>query len=105
MINQIYVDVNDKYNFCVAIVHLDQEKLLQFAEVNGLEKDANKLIVMQEVEYGVLKQCERAAISKKLDSHERIVSIYITPDEFSIVNKMLTKTHKLKRTEIKNHYN
>jgi long-chain acyl-CoA synthetase len=46
MINQIYVDVNSNYNFCVAIVHLDNDKLLQFAEVNGLEKDVNKLYQM-----------------------------------------------------------
>jgi len=105
IINQIYVDVNSTYNFVIAIVHLDTEKLLQFAEVNGLEKDVKKLITMQEVEYAVLKQCERAAECKKLDSHEHIVSLYITSEEFSIVNKMLTKTHKLKRTEIKNHYN
>jgi long-subunit acyl-CoA synthetase (AMP-forming) len=77
---------------------------MQFAEVNGLEKDQNKLINMQEVEYAVLKQCERAAESKKLDKHEHIVSLYITSDEFSIINKMLTKTHKLKRTEIKSHH-
>ena len=46
MISQIYVDVNSNYNFCVAIVHLDNEKLLSFAEVNGLEKDVNKLYQM-----------------------------------------------------------
>ena len=86
------VDVNSNYNFCVAIVHLDQEKLFQFAEVNGLEKDAKKLILMQEVEYAVLKQCERAAECNKLDSHEHIVSLYITTEAFSIINKMLTKT-------------
>ena len=61
MINQIYVDVNSSYNFCVAIIHLDQEKLLQFADVNGLGKDKDSLINMQEVQYAVLKQCQRAA--------------------------------------------
>lgn len=105
MINQIYVDVNSSYNFCVAIIHLDQEKLLQFADVNGLGKDKDSLINMQEVQYAVLKQCQRAAECNKLDTHEHIVSLYITPNEFSILNKMLTKTHKLKRSEIKNHYN
>ena len=60
---------------------------------------------MQEVEYAVLKQCERAAEVNKLDSHENIVSLYIASEPFSIINKMLTKTQKLKRTEIKNYYN
>jgi long-subunit acyl-CoA synthetase (AMP-forming) len=104
MINQIYVDVNTNYNFLVAIVHLDQAKLNQFAEVNGLPKDPQKLITMQEVEYGVLRQIEQSANHNKVDYHERIANIHITSEEFTQKNNMLTKTQKLKRQEIKNYY-
>ena len=54
-----------------------EEKLLQFAEVNGLDGDIKSLIQSQDVEYGVLKQLERAASLAKLDKIEKIVRVHI----------------------------
>jgi long-subunit acyl-CoA synthetase (AMP-forming) len=31
LVDRIYIDVNSNYNFLVAIVHLNQEKLIQYA--------------------------------------------------------------------------
>ena len=44
LINQIYVDVNSNYSFLVAVCTIVEEKLKQFAEVNGLEGDIQSLI-------------------------------------------------------------
>lgn len=45
LIDQIYVDVNSKFNFMVAIVSLNEQKLEQFSEVNGLNEKNQKLLV------------------------------------------------------------
>lgn len=56
------VDVNSNYNFLIAVVYLNQEKLQQFIEVNGIEVEKDNIEKSKDVEYGVLKQLERAAI-------------------------------------------
>jgi len=37
MINQIAIILNSNYSFVVAVVHLKEDKLKQFAEVNGFK--------------------------------------------------------------------
>ena len=104
LINQIYIDVNSNYNFLVAVASLKEEKLLEYAEVNGLEGSINDFVKSQDVEYGVLKQLERVANSCKLDKVERIMRVHITKEPFSYKNGLMTNTQKMKRTEIKQRF-
>ena len=53
------------------------------------------------MEYGVLKQLERAASLAKLDKIEKIVRVHIVQEPFSFKNGLLTNTQKMKRLEIK----
>lgn len=55
LVNQIYIDINSTYSFIVAVVTLVEERLKQYADVNGLEGDVETLIQMHEVKFGVLK--------------------------------------------------
>ena len=75
--------------------------MLQFADVNGLEGTIKDLVKLQDVEYGVLKQLERAANTNKLDNIEKIMRVYIVSEPFSFKNGMMTNTQKMRRTEIK----
>ena len=43
LINQIFVDVNSNHIFLVAVVTLNEDKLLEYAEVNGLEGGVKEL--------------------------------------------------------------
>lgn len=86
------VDVNSNYNFLIAIVTLDQDKLQQFIEVNGIEVDKDNIDKSKDIEYGVLKQLERAAIQNKLENAEKIVRVHISKEKFSSKNGMLTNT-------------
>ena len=61
IVSQIYIDINSNYNFMVGVVVLNQDKLEQFAAVNGFPYDAAKLASIPDVEYAVLKQLERVA--------------------------------------------
>ncbi len=39
LVNQIIVNVNPSYNFLIAIITVDKDKLKMFANVNGLDED------------------------------------------------------------------
>lgn len=66
IISQICIDINSNYNFIAAVVVLNQDKLEQFASVNGFPFDVVRLSKIPDVEYAVLKQLERAAEVKQL---------------------------------------
>ena len=85
----------------VAIVSLNDDKLMQFSEVNGLdETNKKKLIQCDQVQYGILKQLERAANTNNLDNIEIIMKVHIVSEKFSAQNGLLTNTHKTKREAI-----
>jgi long-subunit acyl-CoA synthetase (AMP-forming) len=103
-VNQIYVDVNSNYMFLVAVVTLKEDKLLEYAEVNGLEGNVKELVRQKQVEFGVLKQLEKAANLNKLDFLEKIQRVHISSEPFSQKNGLMTNTQKLRRQEIKIHF-
>ena len=86
------VDVNSNFNFLVAVVTLNDEKLQQFIEVNGIDVDKENIDKSKDIEYGILKQLERTAIQNKLDPAEKIVRVHISKEKFSSKNGMLTNT-------------
>ena len=104
LVNQIYVDVNSNHIFLVAVVTLNEDKLLEYAEVNGLEGGVKELCRQKQVEFGVIKQLEKAGNANKLDSLEMIQRVHISLDPFSQKNGMMTNTQKMRRQEIKAHF-
>lgn len=69
--------------FLVAVVTLKEDKLLEYAEVNGLEGSPKELARQKQVEFGVLKQLEKAANLSKLDILERVMRVHIATEPFS----------------------
>lgn len=69
--------------------------------MNGIDYDKENIDKSKDIEYGVLKQLERAAIQSKLDPAERIVRVLISKEKFSSKNGMLTNTQKLARSTIR----
>ena len=92
LINQIYIDVNSNYQFLVAVVSCVEERLLQYADVNGIHGDFKQLIKSPDVEYGVLKQLERLAHLKGLSTIEKITRVHIVEEPFSTKNGLLSGT-------------
>lgn len=56
------IEVNSNYNFLVAVVTVNEEKLKQYMEVNGYYDDRESFEKSKDLEYGILKQFERCAI-------------------------------------------
>lgn len=104
IINQIYVDINSNHEFLVAIVHLNEEKLKQFAFVNNFKEDLADLLNLKDVEIGVLKQLERMANTNKLSEVEKIRRILIIDQPFTAQAGLLTSSQKMKRHAIKEAY-
>lgn len=104
LVNQIYIDINSKYSFIVAVVTVVEEKLKQYADVNGLEGEVETLITMNEVKFGVLKQLERAWQLNSLAPPEKVHAVHIALEPFSAKNGLLTPTMKMKRIEIRQRY-
>jgi len=61
LVEQIFIDVNPACNLLIAVISIADEKLKQFADVNGLKGDVTTLARTQDVKYGVIKQLENTA--------------------------------------------
>jgi hypothetical protein len=53
-------------------VTLNDDKLQQYAEVNGIVGDKESLLNSRDIEFGIIKQLERIAINNKLEETEKI---------------------------------
>ena len=73
LIDRIMIDVNPNFNFLVAIVHLNEEAILQFGQENELGRDLQYLIKCKEVEFEILKRFSKYAIQNKLKYYEKIL--------------------------------
>lgn len=83
LVNQIVIDVNSNHNFLVAVVTLNDDKLQQYAEVNGIVGDKENLLNSRDIEFGIIKQLERIAINNKLEETEKIQKVFVVKDAFS----------------------
>lgn len=92
ILDQIFVHINPNYAFLVAIVHLNEDKLKQFAMVNNLQKPAPDLLKLKEVEMCVLTQLERIAKENGLTELEEIRKILIIDQPFTVKSGLLTNT-------------
>ena len=56
---------------------------------------------LPDLEYAVLKQLERAAVTNNLAPVEYVKAVIFAPDTFSQANGQVTNTMKLKRHKIR----
>ena len=72
--------------------------------MTGLEGDQEALMELPDLEYAVLKQLERAAVTNNLAPVEYVKAVIFAPDTFSQANGQVTNTMKLKRHNIRQKY-
>ena len=56
------IDANKNFNFLVAIIHLNEEAILNFGKENELGSDLDYLLKCKEVEFEILKRFSKIAI-------------------------------------------
>ena len=71
---------------------LNDDKLQQYAEVNGIVGDNESLLNSRDIEFGIIKQLERIATNNKLEETEKIQKVFVVKDAFSQKNGMMTNT-------------
>ena len=83
LVHQIIIDVNPNYNFLIAIVTLKEDKLKQYADVNGIYEEPESLYKSRDIEFAILKQLERIAEKNKMEEYEKIIRVLVVKDHFS----------------------
>jgi hypothetical protein len=73
LIDRIMIDSNKNFNFLVAIIHLNEEAILQYGQDNDLGSDLGYLIKCKEVEFEILKRLSKIALQNKLKPYEKIL--------------------------------
>jgi long-subunit acyl-CoA synthetase (AMP-forming) len=66
-----------------------------------MEKD---IYSSEDLQYAVYKQLERCAMNNNLSRYEMIQGVVISPEPFTVQNKMLTNTQKQNREMIKKRF-
>jgi len=102
-INQVCV-VGDQRKFLSAIVTLDEENIKAYAQEKGFFNGRNgSEALLQHEEIVRLIDGEVARKNKELPSFETLKKVAIVP-EFTIENKMMTPTFKVKKNVIMDNY-
>jgi len=101
----IFVHGDSQETFLVAIVYPDAEALKQFCAANGI-KGANlaELVKDPRVEKWLYDLMEATGKREKLRGFEFVKRIYVSPEDFTVENNLLTPTMKLKRNIAVKHF-
>lgn len=100
-ISQVFV-VGDKRNYLTAVVTLDGENIKAYTEEKNLvHENISDLLTLPEIKALIESEVQRK--NQDLASFETIKKVVIVP-EFTIENKMMTPTFKLKKNIIQTTY-
>ncbi len=100
-INQVCV-IGDKRNYLTAIVTLDEQNIKDYANANKIDYPNYEYLIKNEQIVNLINE-EIKKKNRELPSFETIKKITIVP-EFTIENKMMTPTFKLKKNVIIDNY-
>jgi len=100
-INQVCV-IGDRCNYLSAIVTLDEQNIKDYADGNKIEYSTYESLLNHEKVVDLINE-EVKKKNRELPSFETIKKITIVP-EFTIENKMMTPTFKIKKNVIMDNY-
>lgn len=103
-IAQVMVHGDSLQNCCIAIVVPDKEVLAKWASENG--KQIDNIFQSQDADFKkvIFDEIYALATASKLNSLEKPKGLYLTNEEFSTENDLMTPTFKLKRNVAKKAY-
>jgi len=95
----VYADSNE--SFCVALVFPSKNKLMEWAEKNGVpHEDWEALCKNRKARNIVLRSLFEIGKSQSMKSYELPKDVYLTPEEWTPANGLLTAAMKIKRAPI-----
>ncbi|KAJ5068545.1 long-chain-fatty-acid--coa ligase 5 [Anaeramoeba ignava] len=106
-VSQIMVYGNSSESYLVAVIVPDPENLKKFFSDNKLkesELDFNQLCQLEQTKKLILDDLEQLGRSEKRYGFELIRDLIIEPEPFTVENKFLTTTMKIRRQAILDSY-
>ncbi|KAF0693243.1 Aste57867_15767 [Aphanomyces stellatus] len=97
----------DSFQSClVAVVVPDPDVVVSWAANNNIPDGSNlaKMVARPDLKAAILKSMADVAKEAKLNGFECVKDIHVHPDVFTVENELVTPTFKLKRPQLKAHF-
>ncbi|XP_036713037.1 long-chain-fatty-acid--CoA ligase 3 [Balaenoptera musculus] len=104
LIDNICAYANSYHSYVIGFVVPNQKELTELARKRGLRGTWEELCNSCEMENEVLKALSEAAVSASLEKFEIPVKIRLSPEPWTPETGLVTDAFKLKRKELKTHY-
>lgn len=104
LIDNICAYANSYHSYVIGFVVPNQKELTELARTKGFNGTWEELCNSSEMENEVLKVLSEAAISASLEKFEIPLKIRLSPDPWTPETGLVTDAFKLKRKELKTHY-
>jgi len=104
LVAQSFVYGDSLTSCLVAIVVPDPETLAAYAKQHGLKGDIVALCKDPKVTDKVLAQMTQVGKTSKLQGFEMVKAIRLHPEPFSVDNGFMTPTFKIKRPQLRQHF-
>ncbi|EPY79444.1 long-chain-fatty-acid--CoA ligase 3 isoform 2 [Camelus ferus] len=104
LIDNICAYANSYHSYVIGFVVPNQKELTELAQKKGLKGTWEELCNSREMENEVLKVLSEAATSASLEKFEIPVKIRLSPEPWTPETGLVTDAFKLKRKELKTHY-
>ncbi|EHB05468.1 Long-chain-fatty-acid--CoA ligase 3 [Heterocephalus glaber] len=104
IIDNICAYANSYHSYVIGFVVPNQKELTELARKKGLKGTWEELCNSSEMENEVLKVLSEAAVSASLEKFEIPVKIRLSPEPWTPETGLVTDAFKLKRKELKTHY-
>uniref|UniRef100_A0ABI7ZP44 long-chain-fatty-acid--CoA ligase n=1 Tax=Felis catus TaxID=9685 RepID=A0ABI7ZP44_FELCA len=104
LIDNICAYANSYHSYVIGFVVPNQKELTELARKKGLQGTWEELCNSCEMENEVLKVLSEAAVSASLEKFEIPVKIRLSPEPWTPETGLVTDAFKLKRKELKTHY-
>ena len=101
---QAFVHAHSLYPFPVAILVVDPDTFVGWAEKRGVKGKIADLCKNKDLAKAIVNDLDADGRDHGLNTFERIKHICLIPNQFTVENNMLTPTLKLKRLEIVKSY-
>ncbi|EZG50579.1 putative long-chain-fatty-acid-CoA ligase [Gregarina niphandrodes] len=105
LVSQIMVYGDSSKSALVAIVVPDEEETSKWCALNNLQgKSLDELCARDDFKQAVFSNMQEVEKANQVTGFQKVKKIVITPDPFTVENRMLTPTLKLRRAECKKRF-
>ncbi|XP_043926225.1 long-chain-fatty-acid--CoA ligase 3 isoform X2 [Protopterus annectens] len=104
LIDNICVYANSDQSYVIGFVVPNQKELMALAEKKGIRGQWEDICNNAEIEKEILREITAVAVTAELEKFEVPAKIRLSPEPWTPETGLVTDAFKLKRKELKNHY-